>query len=729
MIVDTKRQRRMSIPPAAIGVGRIPPARIRLALLALAVTAALLTSAAGAAGDKGLPEMPPGYFDEPNGLAFDEQVVTEKQEDGWRWKEFYYTSLIYQGQPIRVHALYAAPTSAGAERKVPAILATHGKFGAIRGNDPRYMNSVRDFARAGYAVLFYDWDPHKADYAEACTRYGGIDYFTPDGWHSKGNDWKDSLFYQQTMIARRGITWLTRQAEVQAEKIGVWGCSYGGIFISLVAGVDGRVAAANPVVFTSVFGQQSPLYSALPSKWSDDEVSAWRARFDSSVHLARRNVPILYTVATNDHAFDLLHAMKTFAAMNQPKVLLLGVREGHGFWAFDQTLRFFDHALKGGKAFPVVENVEVARAARHITARVHATGQGPLAVRFFYSAVFQVDQGVDPNLIVPKDWPWVELPARSEGNDVFSAQCDLSVIDARPPGQRLYCWKCGRQIGFDSPQCPADGEVQPAAGTGQFRAFGQVTDARGAIACCPLSDAIAFADSDVAAPAKAASPAYDQLPTVDGVAAALKPGGVVEIRSDVSAGKPMATLPFDLPCKQVGVGGYALFNWRKNPASGDVKTEGADTPTKVIRSPFVDTVTDKTFRTAAADVIASASGGRQLFKVNGLADVIDPKRKMFFHGAIPQVIGGADELAVTVQDDKEHRLTVIMADSYGVPPWARVSLTAANGASAMVRYPHGKAGDCAVQFRFKGSAVLKVMQSSYLRHPQFTVGPSAIFLD
>ena len=109
--------------------------------------------------------------------------------------------------------------------------------------------------------------------------------------------------------------------------------------------------------------------------------------------------------------------------------------------------------------------------------------------------------------------------------------------------------------------------------------------------------------------------------------------------------------------------------------------------------------------------------------------MIDPKKKMFFHGAIPQVVGGADELAVTVRDDKEHRLTVIMADSYGVPPWARVSLTAADGTSAMVRYPHGKAGDWAVQFRFKGSAVLKVMQSSYLRHPQFTVGPSAIFFD
>ena len=64
------------------------------------------------------------YFAEPANLPFDEEVQEQKQEDGWHWTEFRYTSLIYQGEPIRIHAIYAVPNDASATHKVPVILAT-----------------------------------------------------------------------------------------------------------------------------------------------------------------------------------------------------------------------------------------------------------------------------------------------------------------------------------------------------------------------------------------------------------------------------------------------------------------------------------------------------------------------------------------------------------------------------------------------------------------------------
>ena len=53
--------------------------------------------------------VPADYFVEPANLPYNEEVQAEKQETDWHWKEFRYTSLVYQGVPIRIHAIYAAP--------------------------------------------------------------------------------------------------------------------------------------------------------------------------------------------------------------------------------------------------------------------------------------------------------------------------------------------------------------------------------------------------------------------------------------------------------------------------------------------------------------------------------------------------------------------------------------------------------------------------------------------
>lgn len=82
------------------------------------------------------------YFAEPNDLPYDEETLAEKQVDGWHWRQFRYTSLVYGGEPIRIHAVYAAPDQADAAHPVPAILMTHGIFGAVRGGDPRYWSAV-----------------------------------------------------------------------------------------------------------------------------------------------------------------------------------------------------------------------------------------------------------------------------------------------------------------------------------------------------------------------------------------------------------------------------------------------------------------------------------------------------------------------------------------------------------------------------------------------------------
>ena len=232
----------------------------------------LCPAARGAEADAGLPELPPDYFAEPTDLPYDEEIQEQREEDGWHWTEFRYTSQVYQGEPIRFHAVYAVPDGADAAHKLPAVLMTHGIFGAVRGQDRRYWNALSALVNAGYAVLFFDWYPDFAknwkpqtpDEPKRFTTYGKLDYFTPYyNYNLQGNDWKDSLHYQVVIAAKRGVSWLQARPEVDGSRIGVTGPSYGGMFSAMIAGLEPRLVAANPCVYTGGFGPREEGYNAM----------------------------------------------------------------------------------------------------------------------------------------------------------------------------------------------------------------------------------------------------------------------------------------------------------------------------------------------------------------------------------------------------------------------------------------------------------------------------------
>jgi len=242
------------------------------------LVALVLVSRSTSLGEPSIfPLMPADYFAEPQDLPFDEDILEKGSEVGWHWTEFRITSLIHNGDSVNICALSDVPDQANAQNKAPLILATHGIFGFIRAMnaekkaDSRYWSAVTDLVKAGYAVMFFDWEPTFAIQAAGkplpehprFTTYGKLDYSTNEGWWPVSNDFKDSLHYQVVMAGRRALTWAGAQPEVDALRVGVWGASYGGIFSSLLAAVDPRIAAAAPMVDTPRFWQNKHYYSSL----------------------------------------------------------------------------------------------------------------------------------------------------------------------------------------------------------------------------------------------------------------------------------------------------------------------------------------------------------------------------------------------------------------------------------------------------------------------------------
>ena len=134
----------------------------------------------------------------------------------------------------------------------------------------------------------------------------------------------------------------------------------------MFAGLDRRIVAVNPCVYTAGFGPHEQAYNCLGL--NGKVLAAWQQRLDSQVLLSKRQVPILYTVGLRDSTFLLTKAMDNFAAMQGPKHLLIGPNAGHEYWAVDQTALFFHATLNNKFQWPTIREIAIRRDGRTIIA-------------------------------------------------------------------------------------------------------------------------------------------------------------------------------------------------------------------------------------------------------------------------------------------------------------------------------------------------------------------------
>ena len=101
----------------------------------------------------------------------------------------------------------------------PGIVLCHGFTGVRQLTLREY---ARRFAEAGFIALIFD--------------YRGFG-------ESEGPKWR-LIPLEQVDDIRNALTWLATQPEVDPQRMGLWGTSFGGAHVPYVAGVDTRVKAA-----------------------------------------------------------------------------------------------------------------------------------------------------------------------------------------------------------------------------------------------------------------------------------------------------------------------------------------------------------------------------------------------------------------------------------------------------------------------------------------------------
>ncbi len=398
-----------------------------------------LTAATAAADQESLPPLQDGKAPtnltelwgnyDPGVEPLDTQVVREWEENGITLRHVVFTVGVFKGKPARLAGFYGFVK--GAER-LPGILQVHG------GGQSASLDEVRGFARNGYACLSINWGGNKMEGVkddEPNTDWGALDATQRHNSHYSGGkpdsktlddveSPRNNNWFLLVLAARRGLTFLEQQPEVDPDRLGVTGHSMGGKITVNVAGIDRRVKAAVPSCGGS--GGAGGKLSGMPGAGvGAEKPSIYDATIDDRAYIPGITCPILFMSPTNDFAGPFDNMTENWRKIGS-RIVGFTVAPHFNHRALPETsicgVLWFDQHLKGGFRFPATPELTVTleTASGVPRATVKPDRVADVAkVDLYYS--------IDPHCITRF---WRDAEAKRDG-DAWTA--DLPVLSTDQP--------------------------------------------------------------------------------------------------------------------------------------------------------------------------------------------------------------------------------------------------------------------------------------------------------
>lgn len=238
-----------------------------------------------------------GY--DPTAEPLETQIIKEWEEDGVVIRAVRYCTGTFKGQKAWMAGLYAYPKS---KDKLPAIVEIHG------GGGQASKNACIAYAKRGYATISLSWRADERYLTEhglpeaAQTDWGAVEGRQVNesrGIESDNEKRFDPVpsarnggYFLRVLAARRALTFLQNQKEVDGERLGIDGHSMGGVITIETAAIDSRVKAAAP--------------SCAPPIDLSDSLEA--RTYIASAYVSLLDRPILFMSPSNDfhgHVEDL----------------------------------------------------------------------------------------------------------------------------------------------------------------------------------------------------------------------------------------------------------------------------------------------------------------------------------------------------------------------------------------------------------------------------------------
>jgi dienelactone hydrolase len=237
-------------------------------------------------------------------------------------KAVFFDALAWKGKPTRVFAWIGLP-EVKPGGKVPGMVLVHG------GGGTAFDEWVRLWTARGYAAISMD--------TCGCTA-GGTDgkrprheMGGPPGWGGFDridDPVEDQWTYHAVADVVLAHSLLRSLPEVDGNRIGLTGISWGGYLACIAAGVDDRFRFAAPVYGCGFLGDNSCWKGEF--KKMGEKGRRWIEQWDPSTYLKGVKVPMLWVTGTNDFAYPMDSLQKSYRSPSGPRTLCIRVRMPHG---------------------------------------------------------------------------------------------------------------------------------------------------------------------------------------------------------------------------------------------------------------------------------------------------------------------------------------------------------------------------------------------------------------
>jgi len=283
---------------------------------------------------------------DPEALGKPPKAVPAEGFEAPGLKAVFYDGPAWKGNPTRVFAWVGLPR---AEGKVPGMVLIHG------GGGTAFSDWARLWVDRGYAAIAMDLCgcvPRKKENEKGWERHekGG-----PPGWggfDQIDGEERDQWSWQAVADAILGHSLLRSFPEVDAERVGVTGISWGGYLTCITASVDRRFKFAAPVYGCGFLGDDSIWADNTFPKMGQGKAERWLGLWDPSRYLKQAALPFLWVNGTNDFAYPLDSYQKSYRLPPGERTLAVRVRMAHAHGGPgekpEEIRAFADAMFKGG---------------------------------------------------------------------------------------------------------------------------------------------------------------------------------------------------------------------------------------------------------------------------------------------------------------------------------------------------------------------------------------------
>lgn len=321
-----------------------------------------------------------------------------------------YSGLPLNGKPTRVFAYLGFPEGPVPPGGFPGIVLVHG------GGGTAFAGYVKLWNRRGYAAIAMDLYGTRpaANKRKALKLEGGTNA-----------DWPR----RSVANAILGHSLLRAQKNVNKDKIGLIGVSWGGIFSTLISTLDSRLKFVIPVYGCGFFrnGDESIVFYR-----SKENRKPW---WDPGYFLHAAKVPVYWVDGTNDVHFALPALERSIAATpaTANRTLVIRLEHSHIGFELSPVFRIADSVLKDGIPLPKLGPLKTENGIA--SAKILNPGKGIRLAQLCYTK--------GDGLLAKR--VWLNTPAKISG-DTLSAgipegatQYYLTAFDEKDPNGQWLC--------------------------------------------------------------------------------------------------------------------------------------------------------------------------------------------------------------------------------------------------------------------------------------------------